>query len=278
MTLADCKVVYNTAGHATSRPLLMIHGWLSYRGIWQETIEAFKDDYYCVSVDLLGFGDSDKPAEADYSIEAQGRRILQLADRLGLGRFSLIGHSMGGQIALCLAARLASERVEQLVNVAGVVSGRLMPSVERINCRFIRIARLFPPLYSLWHYFFRYDWFVREVFKTWFYKIETVPLEEWVRDREMAFQRSVYISADEARQAIHGLNLNGYLGKVVAPTLTIFGRQDAVVPVSDGYIAEQKIENSRLVLLDDCGHFPMYEKTAQYIEALQKFLINDKIA
>lgn len=278
MTLDDCKVVYDMTGHAKSPPLLMIHGWLSYRGVWQQTIEAFKEDYYCVSVDLLGFGDSDKPPDADYSIEAQGRRILQLADELGLDKFSLTGHSMGGQIALCIAAMLASERIEKLVNVAGVVSGRLTPSVERVNCQFFKLARIFPQLYSLWQYFSRYDWFVREALKAWFYKMETLPLEEWSRDRDMAFRRSIYISAYEAGKAIHNLNLNGYLGQIVAPTLTIFGRQDAVVPISDGYAAEQKIENSRLALLDECGHFPMYEKTARYIQELQKFLVDDEIA
>lgn len=276
ITLDDGKVAYDTAGDEKSQPLLMIHGWLSYRGVWQQTIETFEDDYYCVAVDLLGFGDSDKPSNADYSIEAQGRRVLQLADELGLDKFSLIGHSMGGQIALYLAAILASERIEKLVNVAGVVSGRLMPTIERVNYPFTRVAKAIPQLYSLWHYFFRYDWFVREAFKTWFYKIETVPLEAWARDRDMAFQRSVYLSAYESGQAIHNLDLQDQLGKIVAPTLTLFGRQDEVVPLSDGYIANEKIRNSRLVLLDECGHFLMYEKTAQYMEELQKFLENGK--
>jgi pimeloyl-ACP methyl ester carboxylesterase len=276
ITLDDCKIVYDTVGDVRNRPLLMIHGWLSYRGVWQQTIEAFKDDYYCVAVDLLGFGDSDKPPDADYGIEAQGRRVLQLVDELGLDRFSLIGHSMGGQIGLCLAAMLASERIEKLVNVAGVVSGRLMPTVERVNYPFTRVAKTVPQLYSLWHYLFRYDWFVREVFKTWFYKIETVPLEKWVRDRDMAFQRSVYHSAYESGQAIHNLDLKDQLGKIVAPTLTIFGRQDEVVPISDGYIAAERIEDSRFVLLDECGHFPMYEKPAAYLQELRKFLVNAK--
>ena len=105
-----------------------------------------------------------------------------------------------------------------------------------------------------------------------------MPLEEWVGDRDMAFRPSIRVSAYKAGQAMHNLKLNGDLGKIAAPTLTIFGRQDAVVPLSDGYIAEQEIANSRLVLLDECGHFPMYEKTAQYMEELHKFLVNNKTA
>jgi 2-hydroxymuconate-semialdehyde hydrolase len=97
-TFDNHQLTYTTAGHADAPPLLLIHGWLSYRGVWQQTMEAFKDSHYCVAIDLLGFGNSDKPADADYSIAAQGQRVLQLANALGIDRFTLMGHSMGGQI------------------------------------------------------------------------------------------------------------------------------------------------------------------------------------
>ncbi len=54
--------------------------------------------------------------------------------------------------------------------------------------------------------------------------------------------------------------------------LIIFGQQDANVPVSDGHLAAQHIPDSRLVLIDRCGHFPMYEQTEYYLEALRDFL------
>src|SRR5688572_33414155 len=105
------KLMYTTVGHPAAPPLLLVHGWLSYRGVWRQTMEAFKDSHYCVAIDLLGFGNSDKPAGGDYSIAAQGQRVLQLANALGLDRFALMGHSMGGQIALCVASMLAPARV-----------------------------------------------------------------------------------------------------------------------------------------------------------------------
>jgi pimeloyl-ACP methyl ester carboxylesterase len=250
----------------------MIHGWLSYRGVWRQTMPTLAESYHCIGIDLLGFGESDKPAEADYSIEAQARRVLQLTDALGYDRFGLMGHSMGGQIALYIAANLAPERVDKLVNVAGVVSARLMPAIEQLNYPFIALAKNFPQLYSLWHYFFRYDWFVREVFKSWFYCWEAVPFESWAVDRSMAIRPEVYMSAYQAGRAIRRMDLNPYLAKIMAPTLTIFGQQDAVVPVRDGHLAQARIPDSRLVLIDECGHFPMYEKTAQYLAALRRFL------
>ena len=146
--LNNHQLTYTTAGRPDNPPLLMIHGWFSHRGVWQQTVEALKNDYYCVTVDLLGFGDSDKPADADYGINAQAERILCLADILGFDRFTLIGHSMGGQTALCIASMLAPERVSKLVNVAGVVSARLTPYIERVNYKFVALGKTFPQIYA----------------------------------------------------------------------------------------------------------------------------------
>jgi len=239
-------------------------------------MEAFKDSHYCVAIDLLGFGNSDKPADADYSIAAQGQRVLQLANALGIDRFTLMGHSMGGQIALCIASMLAPTRVAKLVSVAGIVSARLTPLVEQVNVRTVALGARFPQIYPLSRWFFRYQWFVRSTFQTWFHNMDAVPLDEWAIDRYMAFQPGVHISAHKAAQAIHTLNLTSQLTKITSPSLAIAGQQDAVVPVSDSHLTKQYVPDSRLVLIDECGHFPMYEKPQQYIETLRAFLA-DKI-
>src|SRR5262245_3749150 len=111
-TPAGQRLVCDTAGAPGvptpgAPPALMIHGWFSYRGVWQSTLEALQARHYCVALDQLGFGASDKPRDGDYRIEAHARRVLDVADTLGLERFALLGHSMGGQVALCVAARLA---------------------------------------------------------------------------------------------------------------------------------------------------------------------------
>jgi pimeloyl-ACP methyl ester carboxylesterase len=275
-TCDNHQLTYTTAGHADAPPLLLIHGWLSYRGVWRQTMEAFKDSHYCVAIDLLGFGNSDKPTDADYSIAAQGQRVLQLADTLGIDRFALMGHSMGGQIALCIASMLAPTRVAKLVSVAGVVSARLTPSVEQVNVRMVAFGARVPQIYPLSRWFFRYKWFVHSTFQAWFHNMDAVPLDEWATDRYMAFQPGVHISAHKAAQAIHTLNLTSQLAKITSPTLAIAGQQDAVVPVSDSHLIKQYVPDSRLVLIEECGHFPMYEKPQQYLETLRAFFV-DKI-
>lgn len=234
-------------------------------------MEAFKDSHYCVAIDMLGFGNSDKPADADYGIAAQGQRVLQLANALGLDQFTLMGHSMGGQIALCIASMLAPARVTKLVSVDGIVSARLMPKIEQVNGGLAAVGAKITPLSSISRWLIRYKWFVRSSFKPWFYNIDAVPLDEWATDRSVAFQPGMQIPSYKALQGIHALNLTPHLTKITSPTLAIAGQQDAVVPVSDSRLIKQCVPNSQLVLIDECGHFPMYEKTQQFIEALRAF-------
>lgn len=149
LTVEGYRLTYTTIGSPTQPPVILMHGWLSHRGVWRQTLPALSDHFYCVAIDLLGFGDSDKPAGADYGIEAQGHRALQVADALGLDRVALLGHSMGGQIALNVAARLAPDRITRVVSVAGVVTGKLSRWVEQLTCRTIALAHYIPSLYTV---------------------------------------------------------------------------------------------------------------------------------
>src|ERR1051326_1279433 len=85
------QLMYTASGDPSKPLLIMIHGWLSYRGVWRTTVPALQDRFYCVAVDLLGFGDNDKPVEADYSIAAQAQRIVALADELGRSEERRVG-------------------------------------------------------------------------------------------------------------------------------------------------------------------------------------------
>jgi abhydrolase domain-containing protein 6 len=275
ISLEGQRLTYTTVGDPAAPPVMMLHGWLSHRDVWRQTSAALQAQHYCVAVDLLGFGDSDKPGDADYGIPAQGQRVLQLADALGWEQFSLIGHSMGGQIALYLAATLPPHRIKRLISVAGVVSARLSPFVEKVVYNWIALGRAFPPTFAMVRWLSRYRRMAcasTSGFRAWFYQMDALPFEDWAIDRYRAFQPHGQQAAYRAGQAIHALDLTSQLDRITAPTLAIFGRQDAVVPVADGQLVKQRVPNSRLVLIDECGHFPMYEKPQPYLEAVQTFL------
>lgn len=273
-TIDGHNIAYTVAGTPTNPPLLMIHGWMSHRGIWTQTMNALKEDYYCVAIDLLGFGDSDKPHDGDYSIEAQAQRIIRLAEMFDFETFSLMGHSMGGQISLYLASTLAPDRITQLIDVSGVVTGKLSHTVETFIYPWVRAGVYLPIGYAVARAICKYPFAGKQVFGTWFYDMDFAPFEAWAEERYRAHQPNAHISNNEAGKAIHNTILTERLKHITAPTLIVFGKEDNVVPVQDGHIAAQEIPNSDLVLFDQCGHFPVYEYPDAFIEAVRNFLLD----
>lgn len=265
------QLMYSTSGDPAKPLLIMIHGWLSHRGVWRTTMPALQDRFYCVAVDLLGFGDNDKPADADYSIAAQAQRIVALADELGHQRFSLIGHSMGGQISTHIAAITAPERVDQLIIVGGVVTGRLTPFVEYVNLPNIYWGYAMPGIYDLARNWVEIPWYANLMFHSWFYNMNDIPFADWHLDRQMACQRSLSKSAIPAYRSLRETNLTPYLQNVRAKTLVLFGEYDGTVPVEQAHLLKQHVSQAELVLHQNCGHFPMFEKTDDYLSALLTF-------
>lgn len=267
-TVNGQRISANVEGDPKNPPVFLIHGWMSHRGVWRQTIPALERKYHCVAVDLLGFGNSEKPDDADYSIQMQGRRIVAIADALGFQKFSLIGHSMGGQIAMCIASMLAPERVDKLVSVAGVVTGQLSEDVENKIYPSVQFGHKRPWVYRLSRALMNNRLYVNWAFRPWFYDIKKMPLRDFTIDRSYALNPAGHISIYQAGQAIHNLDISKHLRNVNAPTLLIHGEDDLTVPVEQAYIAQTALPNNNLAILKKCGHFPMYEKTGLYLKAL----------
>lgn len=262
------QLITSISSDPNNPPIFLIHGWISHRGVWQQTMRALESKYYCIAPDLLGFGASDKPAGADYSLPAQAQRILKLADQLGFSHFSLIGHSMGAQIAMYIAAILAPQRVDKLLSIGGVYTGQLSNKVEKTNIPLIGLARKVPALYSMARSLVDFGPFVNLAFGGWFYDMNSLPLEAWKADRIIACNPAGAVPNDEAGKSIHATSMIKYLHKIKGPTLLIHGEEDGTVPVEQATLARDVIPNNNLALFKKCGHYPMYEKPNQYLKAL----------
>lgn len=262
------QILVTLAGDPANPPIFLIHGWMLHRGIWDSTIRALEGKYYCIAPDLLGHGASDKPANADYSLEAQANRIFKLADQMGISRFSIIGHSMGGQIGLYIACTLGPQRVDKIVSIGGVVTGKLSDQVEKNNVKMVQLGRKMLAVYDISRRFINFAPLVNSSFKSWFYDIKSIPLKLWEADRMAVTNRACHISYDETWKSIRTVNLVKYLHKIKGPVLLIHGENDGVVPVEQAMLAQDTIPNHQLALIKKCGHFPMYEKPAHYLKAL----------
>ncbi|WP_371328099.1 alpha/beta fold hydrolase [Mycobacterium sp. 1423905.2] len=121
--LTGGSIAYTIAGHGPA--LLLIHGLGGNRGTWRHLIGTLARTHTVIAPDLPGHGESDPPA-GDYSLGAHACALRDLLLSLGHRRFSLVGHSLGGGIALQTAYQFP-ERVDRLILIG---SGGLGPEVS----------------------------------------------------------------------------------------------------------------------------------------------------
>jgi len=115
------SIAYTVSGSGDGA-LVFVHGWSCDRGYWEAQVEDLSPDFRVVTIDLAGHGDSGSE-RTDWSVEAFGRDVEAVVDDLGLESVILVGHSMGGFVALEAARRMPGR-------VAGVIGVDTLHDVE----------------------------------------------------------------------------------------------------------------------------------------------------
>jgi len=252
--------------------LLLIHGIGDCSDTWRNIIPDLARDHRVIAPDLLGHGRSDKP-RADYSVAAYANGMRDLLSVLEVDRCTVIGHSLGGGVAMQFAYQYP-ERCERLVLVAtGGVSHEVHPALRLAATP---AADLFLPLLRLSPARFIGMSGVRllEVLKTDLGRdaehllrmFESLPDATARR----AFVRTIRAVVDWRGQAITMLD-RCYLTRGM-PTLLIWGAHDAVLPLHHGEIAHAAMPSSQLHVFPDAGHFPHHSDPARFLAVLHEFL------
>ena len=249
--------------------VIFIHGILRFVEDWLLNLEALAQDHQVYAVDLVGFGETDKP-EASYTVDYVAGFFQGLMDALEIERASLVGHSLGGGVALSMAQR-RPERVERLVLVASAGFGR------EIHFAF-RLASV-PGLGEL------LTWPNRPIIAQ---ALKRVVWDPAVITNEMVdlAQRMFYLPG--ARKAFlstlrAGMTLRGIRPELVAglkqalptmtiPTLVLWGEQDPILPVKHARLAMSQLPNVRGHIFEQCGHFPMFEHPETFNRLVRAFL------
>ncbi len=261
---------YSTIEAGVGEPIIMLHGLGGTKASFLPTVGALAPSFRTIAVDLLGFGDSDKPLGASYTPEYQARALTQLLDALELERAHFIGHSMGGRVALELGFR-APERTIGLVlmtpAMAWLRERRWAPYLRwvRPELGLIQIAprgivegvmrRIVPGADSPWGVS-AIDEFVR-TYTT-------------ARGRAALYAAARNIYLDEP----HGDSGFWTQLRMLAPeSLFIWGREDRLVPTSFMKHVERALPSARHVELD-CGHLPQIERPRETHSAIARFLGN----
>src|SRR5947207_6097330 len=114
------RVHYQEAGDEYAPPIILIHGFISSNLIWSHVLlRLARKGFRVIAPDLPGYGYSDKPAEAKYSIAEQARAVIGLMSRLGIKKATVVGASYGGAVAATMALDYP-ERVHKLIMIGAV--------------------------------------------------------------------------------------------------------------------------------------------------------------
>lgn len=272
LTVNGDDLIYETYGNPDAPPLVLIHGWMGSKHDWRRVLPVLSQTHRCVAVDLLGHGESAKPPDGDYGIPTQGRRVLAVADALNLADFTVCGHSMGGMIALTLAATLAPERITRLINLAGVVDEK-SPLLDGALALAERAEFLVEFGFDVARRLALFEWGQRLLGAGIFYK--QLPPDFVTVDLPCVLQSGMEIPFYRVLEAIIAMDLLPHLSGIACPVLTIFGRQDRIVPTRQGHVAAQHIPNHRLEFIEACGHYLMLEKPVDCLALMHDFLMSD---
>ena len=257
------RIHYQEKG--TGTPLVLIHGYSSSTYSWKDVLEPLAKTFHVIAVDLKGFGFSAKP-DGDYTRRAQAVLVTHLLEHLKIGKAWLCGNSMGGEVVLNVA--LANpERVAGLILVdsAGVKvsgSGSLAPGYLMIPV----IGRLLIAL-SLTS-----DKLVREGLEKSFYDDTKVTRERVANYYLPLKTRGGQLAALRARTQFAMFPVEAELGKILVPTLILWGDQDQLIPLAAGYKLSSLIKDSKLIVFDKCGHLPQEEMPARTADEIITFI------
>ncbi|MFC1769463.1 alpha/beta fold hydrolase, partial [Nitrospirota bacterium] len=111
--VGEHNIAYRRTG--TGEPMLLVHGITTYSFIWRNLMPAWAENFDVIAVDMLGCGESDKPTGVDYSISAQADLLFEFMDSLGIKRFHLVAHDIGGGVAQIMSVRRPDSVIDMVL-------------------------------------------------------------------------------------------------------------------------------------------------------------------
>jgi pimeloyl-ACP methyl ester carboxylesterase len=271
-TIHGYRRAYIMAGSGPA--LLLLHGIGDNADTWRGVIGELARDYTVIAPDFLGHGRSDRP-RADYSIAAYACGMRDLLSVLNVDRATVVGHSLGGGVAMQFAYQFP-ERCERIVLVSTGGAGRQTTPLLQLIA--IPGAGVLLPLMNLPG--------IRQAGELSLRMLRLLGtdmgrdaedmiklFDAWPdRTSRSAFVRTLRGVVDRSGQVVTMLD-RCYLAKGM-PTLLIWGDRDAVIPVAHARVVHEAMPGSRLEIFQRAGHFPHHSDPERFVAVLQDFLQN----
>ena len=245
ITLRDHNVYYQKLGEG--KDLIMLHGWKQDVSTFHNVSEELKKHFTLWLIDLPGFGRSENPKQA-FMVGDYAGIVTDFIKKNQLEKPHLLGHSVGGNIAI----KLASENGELIDKLVLESSSGIRPPKGVVRYLIYAGAKVF-------HYMIPNFLNIKDRIRHKFYwKLE-----------------SDYLNAGGLRNTLTNIlneDLSGSLSKIRNQTLLIWGEGDGQVNIKYAKQMYRKIPNSKLEILEGTGHFPHTEKPGKFLYFILDFL------
>jgi 2-hydroxy-6-oxonona-2,4-dienedioate hydrolase len=257
-TVFGHRLHYLEAGRGD--PVILLHGTGGEGARWLPTIKGLAPYFRVISLDQIGFGQSDKPL-TNYHSGVFAGFLAGFMQAIGVPRATIIGQSMGAGVALYLAVH-HPEMVERLVLVdGGGYRSASDPPAAPANWHDRQIANAGTLEES------------REYLEKLYYDHSFVT-DKMVEHNLILRLRSAYTI--ESMQTANARGLGGVTEEEVrgikAPTLLVWGMNDPLSPVTNADKLNAAIKSSRKVLIDKAGHYPFLEHADKFNQIVLEFL------
>ena len=270
VTLHGHTFSYGDSGSGPA--LLFIHGLLGSQRQWAHLVDRLDEDHRVIVPDLFGHGESAKPM-GDYSLGAHAATLRDLLDRLEIDRVTLIGHSLGGGIAMVFSY-LFPERVERLVLVSSGGLGREVSPLLR-SATLPGAEYVLPVIASGW---------MRDRLASAGRALQKVGVnpgsditQVWQgftslgdADTRRAFLATTRAVIDPGGQSV---TAHDYLPETAPmPTLVVWGTRDRMIPAWHAASATTSIPQCRVELFQGAGHFPHLDDPDRFADIVRDFV------
>jgi pimeloyl-ACP methyl ester carboxylesterase len=252
----DRQVVhYEVLGRG--RPVLFLHGWMGSWRYWFPTMERVADHFRAYSFDFWGFGESRRQVTPE-SIQNYSNQVIRFLDELGIDRVLLVGHSMGGMVALKTAIA-HPRRIARVAAVGAPIVGDSLSWLLKLTDQ--------PLLADL---FARNRWLRRFAFRHFLGETNDPAVNEILDD-------SVKSSSTTLQRAVASMwrtDLRPELPRLTVPTLIVHGGRDEIVHPNQADLFSN-VPAAEVVVMPESRHFPFLDEAEIFNEVLLRFLQQD---
>jgi len=243
------------------KPLVFLHGWLGSWDVWRDTMLTISSlrQYKIYALDFWGFGDSAKKSAPFLTISSYVFMVDQFMEIMGIAQAPVIGHSMGGTVAMNLALEHPS-RVEKVVVIGSPMIGSSLNILLKLAGHQFIASLVWSnlDLLRLGLRIFSSQWAKDGQ------KLYSMIKEDLSQTTVEAFRRSI--------ASLREINLKPYLSQIKVPTLAIYGKKDNIVHPSQARIIGEQVRDARVEWMNGSKHFPMLDEPEQFTKVLLDFL------